>query len=87
MLWNRFGKPLLSIADPAIAQDLFTTKNKYIDKTGIYRQQSITDSLGSEFSSIAECSMPDVPVIQTITELLVIVIGCTLTQVATMGML
>ena len=28
-----------------------------------------------------------VPVIQTITELLVIVIGCTLTQVATMGML
>ena len=31
--------------------------------------------------------MPDVPVIQTITELLVIVIGCTLTQVATMGML
>ena len=35
-LWNLFGKPLLTIQDPAIVQDIYTTKNQVWDKTGVY---------------------------------------------------
>ena len=33
---NIFGNVLIHICDPAMAQDVFVAKNKYVDKTGIW---------------------------------------------------
>ena len=37
-IMNCFGTPLLSIYDPEVVQELFTTKNKFMDKTGLFQQ-------------------------------------------------
>ena len=36
-MMNLLGVPLLSINDPAMAQEVFTTKNKFVDKTGDFQ--------------------------------------------------
>ena len=36
-IFNFFGNTCLSIFDPAIVQELFTTKNKLIDKDGLFQ--------------------------------------------------
>jgi cytochrome P450 len=38
VLWNRFGKPVLSVFDPDMTRDIFMTKNKLVDKTGLFNE-------------------------------------------------
>ena len=47
-IYNMFGKPMLSIYDAEIVQELFTTKNKFMDKDGIF-MQLFEDHLGDAF--------------------------------------
>ena len=35
---NFFGNPLLVVMDPSMAQDIWQTKNKIVDKTGAWQQ-------------------------------------------------
>ena len=47
-IMNVFGTPLLSIYDPEVVQELFTTKNKFMDKDGLF-QQVFEDHLEDAF--------------------------------------
>ena len=38
ILWNFYGKPLLTIYDSSIVQDIFTSKGTIWDKTGIWAE-------------------------------------------------
>lgn len=48
ILSNLFGTCRLGICDPAIAQEIFSTKNKFVDKTGLF-QEVFEDVIGSSF--------------------------------------
>ena len=48
VLINIWGKPLLSITNPETAHDVFQTKNKIVDKTGVW-QQIFEDHMPSAF--------------------------------------
>jgi len=45
---NVCGMTLMSINDPEMVQELFTTKNKLVDKTGVF-QQVFEDHMGDSF--------------------------------------
>ena len=47
-IYNIFGKPMLCIYDPEVVQELFTTKNKFMDKDGVF-QQLFEDHLEDAF--------------------------------------
>ena len=43
------SKPVLLILDPEMAQEIFVTKNKIVDKDG-FTQQMFEDLIGNSFS-------------------------------------
>ena len=38
ILWNLYTKPVLTIYDPVIVQEIFTSKNQIWDKTGVWAE-------------------------------------------------